>query len=268
MFKNRNKKAFTLAEVMVALVVMSIVLAVTIKINKSRTDYFNKFMTYAALSDLKSGAGVLLSDGCTSSDTTACPTKGNKTLPLKGQASDSLGLCYRLVDAFNTIGTTDCTQTASDGTNFSTAVPNFKLSNGIAFYNFGSNATSGLYTVYVDLDGQRTGSKNTLGQDVLKFTIRTTDAGTTPNNFAGEVLPYYNSGSATGSVAATQTSYLSASVRYRSGGNYVMVDNGVSYYTATCDATGAYNGTACATQTHTDNCVSNVCEVVINKPGY
>lgn len=266
--KNSNRKtaqcstliAFTLAEVMLTLFIMGIVGSFVININKSRTNYVNKFMYYSAFNNLQQGIGEIIGEGCRAEDLAATPSPycaASKALPLIGHNADSRGLCDRLSDLYNTTGPIDCTQTG-------TTTPNFATKNDARYFNLGSNAVSNSYTVYIDIDGtKRTG---TLGVDLLPFFVTT----------AGVVYPYYVASDATGaSNGATLTGYLSTNVAYKNAsGVYVFVDNGVSYYTAVCEKNGTYYGSSCSAATvttYTNNCApatGHTCEVIINKPGY
>lgn len=161
--------AFTLSEIMVVLVVISIVALATFKITASRTDYIYKYMHAGALRNLKRGIGELIADGIYDSAT----GKTIKQLPTMGNV-DGTGFCQRFAELTNTVGTINCAQTVEDGTtDFSNKVPNFIASNGIKFYNFGSNATGTaplqLYKVYLDIDGPK--GTSTLNKDVWPFWI-------------------------------------------------------------------------------------------------
>lgn len=253
--QKQRQKGFTLAEMMIVITIIAIVSVVTIRIQKSRTYYETRFMTYSAYMNLKRAAGELLADGYTLNPSTgiikSLPTVANKAA---ADASNPMGLCQRITDVMNTNGAISCSQTATDGTNFNAATANFVTTNGQRFYNFGTNPTSNVYTVYVDINGSKSGG-GVLNKDVLKFTINTD----------GTVLPVHTAVVADQN-AADNTNYMSASVKYRdSSGNVNVVSNGVTFYKATCDATGTYNGTAC---TQAGSCASNPCEVSINKPGY
>lgn len=258
-----KKMAFTMAETMITLSIIAIVAVAISKIAKSRTNYETKFMTYSAFSVLAQGLGVLISDGCTTTPVTGDVAKGYcasaASLPSTGHNADSRGLCDRLTNVFNTVGAVNCSAaTATTTAAFIDTNLNFKLANGLKFFNLNTAAP---YTIYVDLNGDK--GSHTLGQDVVAFTVNTN----------GLILP------TSGTTAATDTNYLSASVKYLddftspTNAVEVWVERGVSFYTATCDATGSYNGTACATTVYNNNCLSSltphrICQVIIDKPGY
>ena len=248
-----TNKAFTIAELMIVLVIIGIISTATYKIIQSKASYFRtKYMAYSAFTNLKNGVNELIAAGCNSSAVTMCPTPGKAVLPILGHdaaSAPALGLCDRLAnDVFNTIGLTNCALTTSSGFNSTNA--NFKTTNGMSFYNFGSNpdAITNLYTVYIDIDGSANGNSSTT-KDILTFTIGND----------GTVLPAYNS------VGATNNAYLSASVMYtNSSGNYTWVDNGANYQTAYCDVNGTYPpNNLCAKAAA---CTTNTCTLSIDKP--
>lgn len=246
-------RAFTLSELMIALAVLSIVVAATIKVTKVQTTYINKYMYYAAFMNLKQGVGEVLAQGCTAADVTNGDCTTVKALPQKGYDSSytTRGLCYRLSQIFNTVGAVDCTKTATSG--FASATPNFILSNGAKFFNLGTTAASSSYTVYIDFDGSR--GSSVLNTDVMAFIVNTD----------GTVYPEPSS------TGATNSGYLAASVRYRSATSpfpYVWLYKGISYYYATCYAEGTYNGTTCTTPTQASACTTNTCQVAIIKPSF
>lgn len=162
--------AFTLSEIMIVLVVISIIALATYKITASRSDYVYKYMHAAALKDLKRGVGEIIADGTYNS----VSKKTERLLPTTIYTGDGSSFCERFSELTNTIGAISCTQTVPDGTtDFLTQTPNFVASNGIKFYNFGSAPTgtvpNRIYTVYVDIDGNNGTSK--LNKDVWPFYI-------------------------------------------------------------------------------------------------
>lgn len=164
---NFQKKglAFTLMELMIALVIIGVVSIVTVKIISSRTDYIYKYMYNATLKDLKMGVGTLIAEGIADS-------KGNlyKYLPAAGHTDNEDGFCDRLSSLLNTIGPSDCSKTVDEAGPFDTTTANFITTNGMRFFNFGANPdANNIYTVYVDIDGAK--GKSQLNSDVYKFQI-------------------------------------------------------------------------------------------------
>lgn len=247
----KKLNAFTLAEIMVVMVIISVLASGTITLTKYKNNYVNKYMYYSAFINLKQGVGALISEGCSDSDLTNSICDAKNKLPRYGyNASYSTrNLCYRLSQVFNTVGTIDCTQTATSG--FSTATPNFILTNGIRFFNLGTTAATNSYTIYIDFDGPR--RSGTLNTDVMAFIINTD----------GSVYPEPSS------TAANDATYLAASVRYRNTAAspvYIWLYKSISYRAALCYATGSYNGAACTSPTQDAACTTNNCQVVIIKP--
>jgi len=280
---SKETKAFTLAEIMVGLTIVAIVAITTIGIQKSRTDYANKFMYYAALNNTQSIVNELISNGCDTSKDTGCgvskllPTHGHED---SGPAKD-LGFCDKLTDMMNTVGPTDCSQIADDSTNFNTTTPNFSTTNGMRYFNLGSNPNyigsipsysvgtgndydNEIYTAYVDIDGADKG-KNTLNTDIMKFYI---------SRDGLIILP------AQDSTGANDTKYITASVNYKdSSGQDVLVLPNLSYREAACTADGGKGqvvSTAlksapfnyCAGFEVNATCAGQKCKVNSKKPGF
>lgn len=266
MFDKINNKcnAFTLAEVLVVLMIVGIIVAASMGVQKARTNYLNKFMYYSAYKNIKDGKGELISEGCTSATTTVCPTQGAAALPILGAGTG--GFCERFSALFNSIGTVSCSTVTSytDATNFADTVnvhSNFTTSNGMKFYNLSSAPiTSGsnkYYSFYVDIDGTKRSSK--LNEDIFKFILFTD----------GTFYPANNSGS----TAITSTDYLTASTRYWDDTNktYKWIVTGTSYQEAACKANEAlvdgYIPGYCGSITTASACGTS-CEVLIVKPSF
>lgn len=190
-----------------------------------------------------------------------------KTLPDKGYAADGTGLCNRVTNMMNTIGTLHCSDDVqyTNGSNFATATPTFVASNGIAYYNFGRDPVLDnvnhdpaveYFNVYVDIDGTHRG-KSQLNVDVMNFRLMRN----------GKVLP------APDSIGGNSTDYLSTSVSYETfaAGRVVnWLAKGIPYRQAACISGEVTDPTYCiyppGSVKDAAHCVSNVCEVVINKP--
>lgn len=147
-----KKYAFTLAELGIVFLIISIVVIATIKISGSKKDYEKEAMYYSTYTNLKAAVAEMLSQGCNSSNTTTCPTQ--KALPnvahtatnANGTNSDGSvgdGFCDRLANNFNTIGTVDCTIKTLNGGTFNKAAANFITTNSLRFFNFGSDPLKG-----------------------------------------------------------------------------------------------------------------------------
>lgn len=283
MKKNYKNFAFTLAEVLVVLLVIGIIITAGMGVQRAKKNYVNKFMAYSAFTNLKSGIDELVAEGCTDDDlkpqvdgiSYVCKGKSGY-IPQVGQGGwgyNNRGLCERLTDKYNIVGNPNCNQpvVSSGTTNFNGLTPNFKVTNSMKFYNFGSNPTqygsNYVYTVYLDIDGDA--RKGILGDDVLAFDI-STDGGVILDNSANMA-----------NVIDT-TDYLTADVRYfdRTNQKYVYPVSGLSYRQAICQADAvpasittpaAYcNGISrisVCSSTPTPP-ASNSCEVVLDKPHF
>lgn len=142
---SNRKFAFTLAELMVILSVIAIITVASIKISKSRSDYAVNFQSYAAYSNLVIAVNELISEGnLVWSDSESKPILSStspKSLPEVGNdTAHALGLCNRMSELINVVGAVDCSLTADDSTNFAAAAPNFTATNGVRYYNLGSDA--------------------------------------------------------------------------------------------------------------------------------
>lgn len=275
--------AFTLAEAFIVILIISIISIVSLGVQKNRTTYINKFMTYSAVYNLQQGIKQLLNTGCNYvlndnttdfyqiSGNSICTAKYS-VLPQFGDISAAghtkRGLCVRLSEVFNITDTPSCTLTVPGGTtNFSGYTPNFTATNGIKFYNFGgTNALQTVYTVYLDIDGNSRSGK--LDDDVIKVKIST----------AGDVLLDV------ASRAAADINYLSASIRYYDSNNskYVTVISGVNYRNAVCTgnlvptaitSSASYCGSGVNSYDNTSynasaSCptIGNPCELKLDKP--
>lgn len=233
----KKNLAMTLSEVMIVFLIIGIIAALTsIAINKATTKTTNKYMTTAALVELKQALGDIIADD------------SDSTLPTTGPE-----LCDLLTNTFNTVGTISRTSTTSSGfndTNF-----NFKTTNGMRFYHVGANVdANGDFYIYVDIDGAN--RKSVLNEDIIKFQIHRN----------GAVYPAYDS------IAATSTDYLTASSKYTVAANsstdwVVLATN---YRDAICKS-GLGIGTYCTAPppiSANTNCTNGtwICELVLQKP--
>ncbi|MFA7659011.1 MAG: hypothetical protein WCY19_06230 [Candidatus Gastranaerophilaceae bacterium] len=259
--------AFTLAETAVVFFIMGVVALITINLTTSRMNYVNKFAYYSTFMNLKNGVGQLIAEGCPS---TVSVCRELKALPTVGYKSDGTGFCDRLTNIMNTVGSIDCSLSlSSEPTDFSSKPSNFITTNGAIYYNFGKAPVFGegatydgtpendIYTIYVDVSGAR--GKSILNQDVMKFRITR----------AGMVLPDPSS------VGATNTDYLSTSVKYKDASNNIIwLKNGITFKEAECISgyitTSIYSGYCSPYTQDTTHCPisNNTCKVVINKPGF
>lgn len=306
-----QKRAFTLAEIMIAVLISAVIAMLFLKaIRTGTTHYTNNLMTYSAINSLSAGAYDMAQTGCTTTggtsddmDTVTFTPALTPAHPYCDAATGLLprwkhtdsttvtspvnmpnrGFCDRFArEEINVAGTIDCTQTATDSTNFTTATPNFITTNGARFFNFGAplsspaptaTASNGYYTVYIDIDGKKrsgrmtesaTGKKDV---DVIKFYVAV------DSSKPFQVIPDPDS------IAANDTDYLTASVKYLASGAtaYTYVLTGVDYRTAICAADPTapqkvisdYCSAAHTYGVRTQNatCSANSCIFELDEPG-
>lgn len=267
----KKTKAFTIAEVMVTMSIIGIISIALYGTMKAQTNSATRYQYYSAFMNLKQTAGEIIADGyklnLTTNTVKELSQKGNYAAT---DASFAKGFCQKLTDTMNITGAINCATATTTGFNAGNA--NFQTANGMLYYNLGSDPASNIYTIYIDINGTR--DNYTKGKDVMPFLV----------NVNGEVYPYYNAGDTTASDGsnpsngAINTNYLTASVQYRaSDGSLVVVDRGLSYRNALCEATNTYSTIGCSgvpssvTTAYNNNCnpasfPGRYCEVIINKP--
>lgn len=267
MKKTYKNYAFTLAEVLVVMLVIGIIITAGMKVQKAQKNYVNKFMTYSAFTNLKSGIAEVLTEGCTIQDKNLTICQDTSGYIPKFGLGGVRGLCPRLSDKFNFVGGNPaCTTNTTSG--FSDTNYNFKVTNGIRFYNFGSaptqNGANYVYTVYLDIDGAA--RNGILDDDVIKFEIST----------LGNVIVD------AASKAAASTDYITADVRYFdfTGQKYVYPASGLTYRQAICKAKAVppeISTTYCNAGMNSydtnaysalSECNSNTCEIELEKPHF
>lgn len=227
--------AITLMEVVVMFAIIAVIIMATLGISKARTEKIKAYQYYKAFTNLKHAVGEVFADGYING------TVLEKTLPPDGHNVSGKGLCDRLINTFNVIGTTDCNLTTSS--DFDVAHTNFTLTNGMRFFNLGSNATANIFTCYIDINGIK--GDGILDEDVMEFKIYRT----------GMVLPSITS------LGGNDISYLSASVKDNNG---AWLEKGITYNKAVC-ISGQMPYCIPPVSIH-EHCVSAPCEIVINSP--
>ncbi|MCM1010471.1 MAG: prepilin-type N-terminal cleavage/methylation domain-containing protein [Fusobacterium sp.] len=184
------KKAFTLAEVFIAMVILSVLVSVSVTFFSSKKDYEREYFYYSAYLNLvKVVDAALLNDNYLKGTTprtveTECGITNLPSGVYKCRAfkSDSGTLCNVFNDYFNTAGTVNCAATSStpqNGTN-----PAMKLTNGMEIY-FKNQVAAGIlgdangvvkdpekngYEVWVDINGHGEGEDKKY-YDVMPFYI-------------------------------------------------------------------------------------------------
>lgn len=265
------RKAFTIAEVLIAIIIMGIIATLTVKINQVKDGYVNKFMYYSAFINLKQAVDQMMAEGCTNEDITNGYCTDFSSLPNIGNTANSRGFCDRLADMLNTVGTTRCDLsitsptvnatpvTPANGTSLTSYTNIFKLTNGITVKNIGYTTINSIpyYIVNIDIDGTSKRSSK-YNEDVVAFAVDSYGIAW-PYTYGGTTAPAYN------------TDYLTASVAYKDYNKYVMVATGLSYHDAKCTANGDYMNDVCTSPTQSSSCTidsEHFCEIIINKPGW
>ncbi|MEI8129437.1 MAG: DUF1566 domain-containing protein [bacterium] len=113
----KTKKAFTLVEIAVVFVIIALIAVVGIKITKSGTNLTNKYMSYAAFTNLKDGIGELIADDTTLPAYGVAPTTVTCVPPIISvtPATSSASIPYT-TSASTTNGTFTVTGTGGSGT--------------------------------------------------------------------------------------------------------------------------------------------------------
>jgi prepilin-type N-terminal cleavage/methylation domain-containing protein len=267
----KNKKAFTLSEILIALGIFSIILSVFLYNSKTVVkNNANAKLTKAAYKILQVGVGDYIAKN--------------------GKITDSKDLCNKMIENLNTVGTSNCTQTATTSSDFKSITENFTLSNGMKFYNFGGAVSTAslinqlttkenqlaeltpsdegytelqeeiaslkeelknydsYYTIFVDIDGSSRKSK--YGDDVVAFLV----------DMYGEVLPY--------DTIADNKKYITAGYKYKNGSNnWVWVSRNETFRTAICKSGAELQNKSYCNGISVDstNCGTNLCTYVIIK---
>lgn len=232
---------FTVAEILVTLLIISIIAMASFGIVKFKNRYTNKLMYYSAVKNLMASVGNVIAEGCTASDVSNNYCYETKALPFKGTSAGARSFCNRLVEEVNTAGPDSC------------SAGSFIITNGQRFFNFNNDVTipTNPYTIYIDIDG--TQGAGTLNKDVMAFHVY----------LDGTVFPVYNAGS---KIGPDSTDYLTASVKYEANETKHWVVKSVTYHDAVCAATGNYEGNVCQQNDDCKPATNHACEVIINKP--
>lgn len=197
------KKAYTMAEIVTAMIVIGIIIGVTLNITRAKIERADKYTYYAAYTALSNVASEILVDSST----------GLMPDSICSELESRLNLSAQDITINGTAVTPSCSvsHTITSTTDFSLLTPNMVARNGMKFYNASTgkvtitqlanaatNDTTG-FIVYVDVDGVR--SNTVLYQDVFPFYITT----------SGKVIPAYPT---SGVYGGNSTNEMVFSVRY------------------------------------------------------
>lgn len=249
-YKSKIKKAFTVMEVSVIISILAFLMIFIIKVTKERTEFRNKVQSYSALKNLKQVIGEVVATGYV--DPGDASGKIQKILPPTAHTADLKGYCDLAADNINILGTVNCTYTTTSGFNSGNA--NFTLSNGQRYYNFGSNLSGGMVSVYVDINGANDNS--VLNKDIIAFDVYQN----------GLVLPKSDS------IAATNIKYLNAYYEVRTVADWALVSKSakMTFRQALCESgnlDSAIAATYCSGVPVSASCTgANVCQFVLMEP--
>ena len=270
---NKRHLAFTLAEIMITLIITSVILAATYSIGKQKIDTYDaRYMYYSTFMSLKEALADMKANGCTATDVTNLVCQSTSYLPSKGHTADSRGLCDRLADYYNVpggAGNCSLTNQGNPATQIiSTTTPNFTASSGARFYNLNStSAATTQINIYADIDGPRGTTTN--GKDLVCFFADLTTGGIAPciDGYADVKTDYLSLSVYYMDKATNAKKYVIENVPFCQaactayGGNIWGVNFGGSCSLNACGGGGSY------TQ-DTTNCGAGQCEVEVNKPGF
>lgn len=203
MQKINFKKAYTMAEVVTAMIVIGIIVGVTLNITRAKIERADKYTYYAAYTALTGVASEILADSST----------GLMPDNICSEIESRLNLSAQNISINGTTVTPSCSvsHTITSTTDFSSLTPNLVAGNGMKFYNLSTgkvtitqlaNAATNDKTgfiIYIDVDGAR--SNTTLYQDVFPFYITS----------SGKVIPAYPT---SGVYGGNSTNEMVFSVRY------------------------------------------------------
>lgn len=269
MKKINFKKAYTMAELVAAMIVIGMLIIITTGITKSKVTRVQKYHYYAAYTMLTSVASEILAesdDGLIPDDTNIC-----------SEFEDRLNLFPGDVTVNDSEVTPSCSTVLSiTETDFSAVEPNIVTRNGLRFYFNNTdtpltiNELSGSaadedgqgYIIYIDIDGDRNPSE--LYTDVFPFFLTRT----------GKVIPAYHTqeeDDITSYFGGNSTDAMVFSVRYETvedvSGYATLKENllvkSVSFQEAACKSGYVTSETYCDDYDIADECTEDDAECVL-----
>ncbi len=254
------KPAFTLGELVAALIVITIIVLVTIPITAKKMEKVNKYAYFMAYETMRSISANVISQTSYSLNETSYTAKI---------------FCGEIADLFN-VDTESCSVATSSAASaavsgdFSKVTPHIVLSNGLQFYIASSLSNISQlsdasqkdrvgFTVYVDINGKA--GHNKLYTDVFPFYLLA----------SGKTVPGYKQ-DGDEEYGANSTNYLSLNVIYDSfSGNNRSVElllRETSFKNAACATGYVDSSTYCGTSTKYNLCKKSYhdCRFIVNKP--
>lgn len=192
------KKAFTLAETLISLVVIGVIAAILIPMLTSSGPQKERVMYKKAFYSMQEALATALNDIGYSPDV---PNVGiDDTNGTYWAGVDATKFCNSVAGAMHTIGNVNC-GAAGDANS-----PNFVTTNGIKWWGLGGTAMSKATdkTVYVDVNGNA--GPGTAGVDILKLNIKYDGRIVTPTAATTDTT--------TGTNWSTENSYLGDSTKF------------------------------------------------------
>ncbi len=256
MKKFNLKNAYTLAEIVITMVVLAIVVSVTLQITTSKITRVNKYNYYAAYTALTDLAAELVYE----SEDGTIPATG-----LCSKMEELINIYDKELEVNGVDVTPSCSNThaITTTTDFTKLNPNLVTRNGMRFYNLNpwynpitklagedENDAQG-YTIYIDIDNERGSGK--LYQDVYPFYLTK----------SGKVIPAYpDSGKSGGNSNFLMQFSVRADEFANVGGNETRSEHwllkSVSFQEAACKSGFIKSPTYCGTVTIDTRCNDSV----------
>lgn len=197
---NSWRKAFTLAEIFITMVVLSVLVSVCLAFFAKRHDYPREYYYYSAYRNMQNvvNSALFKNEYVSATNERVVTTECGETLTatkcraFKDTVTQTTNLCSIFNEYFNTVSDS-CGSTFASVASFSDT-PSLKLTNGMTFYfngitpatiadlNVGTleNTETNGYTLWVDINGRGNGEDKE-NYDILKFYI----------TLSGKVIPAY-----------------------------------------------------------------------------
>lgn len=257
--KNDFKKAYTFAELVLAMIVLGVLITITTCITRSKIERVQKYCYYSVYTTLTSLAAEIIADseeGLIPDDTDLC-----------SEFESRLNLSSDDITVNGSTVTPSCSVTyPSISTDFSGLTPNLVTRNGVKFYNLSTAAViidilndaslddSDIqgFIIYVDIDGDRSSSE--IYKDVFPFFI----------TLSGKVIPAYPTDSDSDEAGGNNPDEMVCSARYDTieldptNSYYVRYEHwivkSVSFQEAACKSGYVKSSTYCGSYAVDGNC--------------
>lgn len=192
------KKAFTLVETLISMVVIGIIAAILIPMLSASSPQKERVMYKKAVYSMQEALSTALNDIGYSEDV---PNEGIQGTGESYWAGvDAQKFCNSVASAMSTMGSVDCSSAGDKD------APNFVTSNGIKWWGLGGTAVTKANdkTIYVDVNGSA--GPGTPGVDILKLNVKYDGRVVTPISSTTDAT--------TGTDWSTENGYLSDSTKF------------------------------------------------------